>query len=196
MGTSPPFWCQREWRAAADFSVTCSKRPASHWLLPKWEAPLSDDTAVSPNEVLAVPAMIADGIGQPVCNDMPMAAPGGAQVEQGDMAAPGGTEVLHVYSTGLNGSLPHDMPVEQSSATFHLRGAYGPSLSQMYADQGGQTLPEGHLPRAFLHSHAEHIEFCRCLLDDEGHQCWRDILDRHGQLTLPASVWPMAPLQY
>ena len=48
---------------------------------------------------------------------------------------PVGTEVLHVYSTGLNGSLPHDMPAEQSSATFHLRGAYGPSLSQMFADQ-------------------------------------------------------------
>ena len=102
---------------------------------------LSDDTAVSPNEVLAVPTKIADGIGQPVCNDMPMAAPGGAQMEQGDTAVPGGTEVVHVYSTGLNDSLPHDMSAEQSSATFHLHGAYGPSLSQMYADQGGQTLP-------------------------------------------------------
>ena len=126
---------------------------------------------------------------------------------------PGGTEVPHVYSTGLNGSLPHDMPAEQSSAAFHLRGAYGPSLSQMYADQGGQTLQEGHLPRASLRSHAEYIEFCRCLLDDEGHQRWRDILDRLGvtdpaswirysakfatlpplpaQLALPAPVWPM-----
>ena len=44
--------------------------------------PLPDDTAVSPNEVLAVPVMIADGFGRPVCNDMPMAAPGGAHMEQ------------------------------------------------------------------------------------------------------------------
>ena len=174
----PPFWCQREWRVAADFSVTCSKHPASHWLLSEWEstAPLSDNAAVSPNEVLAVPAMIADGIGQPVCNNTPSSV----QMEQGDTAVPGGTEVLHVYSTGLNGSLPHDMPAEQSSATFHLRGAYRPSLCQMYADQSGQTLPEGHLPRAFLRFHAEYIELCRWLLDDEGHQCWRNILKRLG----------------
>ena len=128
---------------------------------------------------------------------------------------PGGTEVLHVYSTGLNGSLPHDMPAEQSSATFHLRGAYGPSMSQMFADQGGQSVPQKkHLPRAPLRSHAEYIEFCRCLLDDEGHQCWRNILDGLGvadpgswiryaakfatlpplpaQLALPAPVWSMA----
>ena len=119
----------------------------------------------------------------------------------------------HVYSTGLNGSLPHDMPAEQSAATFHLRGAYGPSMSQMFADQGGQPLPEGHLPRAPLRSHAEYIDFCRCLLDDEGHQCWREILDSLGvadpsswiryaarfatlpplpaQLALPAPVWSM-----
>ena len=53
-------------------------------------------------------------------------------------------------------------------------------MSQMFADQGGQPLPEGHLPRAPLRSHAEYIEFCRCLLDDEGHQCWRDILTELG----------------
>ena len=88
------------------------------------------------------------------------------------------TEVLHVYSTGLNGSLPHDMPAEQSSAICHLRGAYGPSMSQMVADQNGQPAPAGHLPRAPLRSHAEYIEFCQCLLDDEGHR--RDILEVLG----------------
>ena len=178
-GDTPPFWCQKEWQAAADFSVTCSKRPAPHSQLPEREsaAPLTDDTAVSPNEVLAVPTTFADGFGRQTSTDMPMAAPGGAKMVQGDTAVPGGTEVLHVYSTGLNGSLPHDMPAEQSSATFHLRGAYGPSMSQMFADQNGQSAPEGHLPRASLRSHAEYIEFCRCLLDDEGHQCWRDILE-------------------
>ena len=194
-GDTPPFWCQREWRQ-----------------LPEWEsaAPLPDDTAVSPNEVLAVPTTIADGFGRPMSTDMPMAAPGGAKMVQGDAAVHGGTEVLHVYSTGLNGSLPHDMCAEQSSATFHLRGAYGPSMSQMFADQ---SAPEAHLPRASLRSHAEYIEFCRCLLDDEGHQCWRDILEMLGvadpgswirysarfatlpplpaQLALPAPVWSM-----
>ena len=32
-------------------------------------------------------------------------------------------------------------------------------MSQMFADQGGQSVPEGHLPRAPLRSHAEYIEF-------------------------------------
>ena len=129
------------------------------------------------------------------------------QTAYGDTAVPGGTEVL-LYSTGLNGSLPHDMPAEQSSATFHLRGAYGPSLSQMFADQNGQPVPEGYLPRAPLRSHAEYLEFCRCLLDDEGHQCWLDILETLGVAdpgswvrysarfaTLPpAPVWSMVSL--
>ena len=123
-GNIPPFWCQREWRAAADFSVTCSKRPASHWQIPEWEtvAPISDETPISPNEVLAVPSTIADGF-CPQWLDMPVAAPGGAQTVQDDTAVPGGTEVLHVYATGLNGSLPHNMPAEQSAATFQLREA-------------------------------------------------------------------------
>ena len=59
---------------------------------------------------------------------------------------PSGTEVLHVYSTGLNGSLPCGLPAEQSAATVHLRGAYGPSLSQMYADQGSKPASEADLP--------------------------------------------------
>ena len=144
---------------------------------------------------------------------MPTAAPIGAEVELQDTAVPIGTEVLHVYSTGLNGSLPRDMPAEQSAATFHLRGAYGPSLSQMYADQGSQPASEAYLPRAPLRSHAEYLEFCRCLLDEDGHRCWREMLDALGitdpdawvryaakyatlpplpaQLALPAPVWSM-----
>ena len=68
-------------------------------------------------------------------------------------------------------------------------------------------------PRAPLRSHAEYIEFCGRLLDDEGHQCWRDILTGLGvadpcswiryaarfatllplpaQLALPVPVWPI-----
>ena len=142
-----------------------------------------------------------------------MAAPIGAEVELQDTAVPIGTEVLHVYSTGLNGSLPRDMPAEQSAATFHLRGAYGPSLSRMYADQGSQPASEAYLPRAPLRSHAEYLEFCRCLLDEDGHRCWREMLDALGitdpeawvryaakyatlpplpaQLALPAPAWSM-----
>ena len=52
----------------------------------------------------------------------------------------------------LNGSLPRDMPAEQSAATFHLQGAKGPSLFQMYADQGSQPASEAYLPRAPLRS--------------------------------------------
>ena len=62
-----------------------------------------------------------------------------------------------------------------------------------------------------MRSHAKYIEFCRCLLDDDGHQCWRDILEELGvadpggwmryaarfatlpplsaQLALPVPVW-------
>ena len=40
----------------------------------------------------------------------------GAEVQ--DTAVPSGTEVLHVHSTGLNGSLPRDIPAEKSAATF------------------------------------------------------------------------------
>ena len=77
---------------------------------------------------------------------MPVAAPSGAQTVQDDTAVPGGTEVLRVNATSLNGSLPHDMPAEQSAATFHLPGTYGSSMSQMFADQSGQSMPEGRTP--------------------------------------------------
>ena len=36
----------------------------------------------------------------------------------------------------------HDVSAEQSTATFHLRGACGPSLSEMFADQNGQPSTE------------------------------------------------------
>ena len=143
-----------------------------------------------------------------------MAAPGGTQVEQGDTAVPGGTEVLHVYSTGLNGSLPHDMPAEQSSATSVER--MDPACPKCMPTKVAKLCQKGTYQGHPLRSHAKYIEFCRCLLDDEGHQCWRDILDRLGltdpgswirysvksatlpllptQLALPAPVWPMVSL--
>ena len=43
---TPPFWCQREWRAAADFAITCNKRPHltgrpfPRWRIPKPLAPM------------------------------------------------------------------------------------------------------------------------------------------------------------
>ena len=210
---TPPFWCQREWRAAADFAITCNKRPSPCWRPPKWQAvpPLEDTEAIGPNEVLALPANIRDGAILPASSAKPTAAPSAAEVELQDTAVPSGTEVLHVYSTGLNGSLPCDLPAEQSAATVHLRGAYGPSLSQMYADQGCKPASEADLPRAPLRSHAEYLEFCRCLLDEHGHRCWREMLVTLGisdpdawvryaakyatlpplpaQLALPAPVW-------
>ena len=119
-----------------------------------------------------------------------------------------GTEVLHVYSTGLNGSLPRDL---QSAAILHLRGAYGPSMSQMYADQGSKPASEADLPRAPLRSRAKYLEFCQCLLDEDGQRCWREMLVNldvsnsdawvrfaakyatlpplPAHLALPASVW-------
>ena len=138
--------------------------------------PLEDTEAIGPNEVLALPANIRDGAILPANSAKPTAAPSGAEVELQDTAVPSGTEVLHVYSTGLNGSLPCDLPAEQSAATVHLRGAYGPSLSQMYADQGCKPASEADLPRAPLRSHAEYLESCRCLLDEHGHRCWREML--------------------
>ena len=208
---TPPFWCQREWRAAADFAITCNKRPSPCWHPPEWHAvpPLDDTEAIGPNEVLALPSNISDGV-SPASSAKPTAAPSGA-VELQDTAVPIGAEVLHVYSTGLNGSLPRDMPAEQSAATVHLRGAYGPSLSQMYADQDSKPASEADLPRAPLRSHAEYLEFCRCLLDEDGHRCWREMPVTLGisnpdawvrysakyatlpplpaQLALPAPVW-------
>ena len=43
---------------------------------------------------------------------------------------------MRVYGTGLNGGQPaNDLPADQTHVTFHLQGAYGPSMSQMFADQ-------------------------------------------------------------
>ena len=64
---TPPFWCQREWRAAADFAITCNKRPSPCWHLLEWQAvpPLDDTEAIGPNEVLALPSNISDGVVSP-----------------------------------------------------------------------------------------------------------------------------------
>ena len=101
---------------------------------------LNDTEAVGPNEVLALPSNISDGVASPASSAMPAAARIGAEVELQDTAVP---------------------------IAFHLRGAYGPSLSQMYADQGSQPASEAYLPRAPLRSHAEYLEFCRCFLDED-----------------------------
>ena len=158
---TPPFWCQREWRAAANFAITCNKPPSPCWRPPEWQAvPLVKNTeAIGPNEVLALPSNIGDGAILPARSAQPT-APRSAKVELQDTAVPSSTEVLHVHSTGLNGSFPRDLPAEQSAAIVHLRGAYGPSLSQMYADQGNKPASEADLPRAPLRSHAEYLEFC------------------------------------
>ena len=179
--STPPLWCQREWKVAADFSITCSERLSPSWHVPQWDsvAPDEDKACSNPYAVLASPASIAHGH-RSSCLDVPMAAPRGAEVEHGVTAVPCGTEVLHVYATGLNGGLPHDMPADHCAAAFNLRGAYGPSMSQMFSTHGGQSLPEGMLPRAPLRSHAEYIEFCRCLLDEAGHRCWHDLLTALG----------------
>ena len=55
---------------------------------------------------------ISDGVVSPASSATPTAAPISAEVELQDTAVPIGTEVRHVYSTGLNGSLPRDMPAE------------------------------------------------------------------------------------
>ena len=90
------------------------------------------------------PPNIGDGAILPARSAQPTAAPSSAKVQ--DTVVPSGTEVLHVYSTGLNGSLPRDLPAEQSAAIVHLRGTYRPSLSQMYADQGNKPASESDLP--------------------------------------------------
>ena len=208
---TPPFWCQREWRAAADFAITCNKRPSPcwyppewqfhHWMIPRplaqtrsWHCPPTSEMVLSRQQVVQS------------SRQHPVVPKWSCRTRQCI-----GTEVLHVYSTGLNGSLPRHLPAEQSAAIVHLRGAYGPSLSQMYADQGSNPASEADLPRAPLRSHAENLEFCRCLLDEDGHRCWREMLVTLGisdpdawvryaakyatlppvpaQLALPAPVW-------
>ena len=55
-----PFWCQRKWRAAADFAITCNKRLSPCWRPPKWQAVprgvLENTEAIGSNEVLALPS--------------------------------------------------------------------------------------------------------------------------------------------
>ena len=161
-GELPPFWCLHEWKAAADFAVACKHRPALLWSPQVWtdtSLPLSSDGTASPHAILAVPSCIADGLRAMPTDEQPTRLP----------TATGG-QVVHVYGTGLNGGQPQDIPVDQTQVTFHLRGAYGPSMSQMFADQYCGENGWRRLPRAPLRSHAEYLEFCRCLLDEAGHQ--------------------------
>ena len=84
------------------------------------------------------------------------------------------------YRTGLNGGLPRDLPSDHIDVTFHLRGAYGPCMSQMFAEQYSTEEGWRRLPLAPLRSHAEYLEFCRCLLDEASHQQWATILRELG----------------
>ena len=59
-------------------------------------------------------------------------------------------------------------------------GAYGPSMSQMFADQYSGENGWRRLPRAPLRSPAEYLEFCRCLLDEPGHERWQVLLRELG----------------
>ena len=54
MTEPPPLWCQREWKAAADFSITCSERLSPSWHVPQWDpvAPNEDEARSSPYAVL------------------------------------------------------------------------------------------------------------------------------------------------
>ena len=136
---------------------------------------------------------------------------GGQVAEEQPVGLPGGGQVIHAYCTGLNGGHPQDIPGDRIHVTFHLRGAYGPSMSQMFAKQHWEESSKRRLPRAPLRSHAEYLEFCRCLLDETGHDRWQVILRELGcaapddwigyaaryatlpplpaHLTLPAPVW-------
>ena len=59
----------------------------------------------------------------------------------------------------------------------------GPAFSKMFADKYCADDGWRRLPRAPLRSRDEYLEFCRCLLDDEGHQCWHTILQDVGLAT-------------
>ena len=111
----------------------------------------------------------------------------------------------------INGSHPQDIPADQTQVTFHLRGAYSPSVSQMLADHYSGENCWRPLPRAPLRSHAEYLPSCRCLLDEPGHERWQVLLRQLGclapddwiayaaqyatlppfpaHLSLPAPVW-------
>ena len=98
---TPPFWCQREWRAAANFAITCNKRPSPCCHPPEWQTvpPLDDTEAIDPNDPGACPPTSENGAVSPASSAKPTAAPSGAEVELQDTAVPISTEVLHVYCT-------------------------------------------------------------------------------------------------
>ena len=114
--------------------------------------PMKTRLAAVPYAVLASPASIADGH-RSSCVDVPMAAPRGAEVSMESrqcLVAPKCST-----STRLGSMVAYRMTAaDHCIAAFNLRGAYGPSMSQMFSTHGGQSLPEGMLPRAPLRSHA------------------------------------------
>ena len=156
-GTLPPLY---EWKVASDFAVKCRQLPMLEWAAQQWAShPQASEPATdaSPFAVLPMPSPIADGLP--------------ASLHADDITDPPiHGEVVHVYGTGLNGGLPHDLPSDHIDVTFHLRGAYRPCMSQMFAEQYSTEEGWRRLPLAPLRSDAEYLEFCRCLLDEAGEQ--------------------------
>ena len=71
---------------------------------------------------------------------------------------------VYYYGTGLFGGLPADPPTDRMDVIIRLSGAYGPSLSQMFCSATKNRTDWHQISRATLKSHAEYLEFCRCLL--------------------------------
>ena len=87
---------------------------------------------------------------------------------------------VYYYGTGLFGGLSVDLPTDRMDVTVRLSGAYGPSLFQMFCSATKNGTDWHQIPRATLKSHAEYLEFCRCLLDQQGINLWDSILGDLG----------------
>ena len=83
---------------------------------------------------------------------------------------------VYCYGTGLFGGLPGDLPTDRMDVIVRVNGAYGPSLSQMFCSATMNGTDWHQISRAALKSHAEYLEFCRCLLDQQGIDLWDSIL--------------------
>ena len=111
-----------------------------------------------------------------------VAAPGGAQTVQDHMTVPGSTEVLRVYTTGLYGSSPHDVPAEQRAATFHLRGACGPTACL-------KCLQTWVVNRCLKGTHQEHpCAYMQSTLSSTG-AYWTMKVINVGEISLPNWEW-------
>ena len=119
---------------------------------------------------------------------------------------------VYYHGTGLYGGLPADLPTDRMDVIIRLSGVYGPSLSQMFCSATENRTDWHQISRAKFRSHTEYLEFCRCLLDQQGIELWDRILnelsvnsDEHwttyaarfatlpplpAHLAHPAPVWP------